>query len=93
MAGFVRQQFRIQQPLVWLERLEALVARELAPSPRKICTAARISVIVARSRPGREARRVPRRLAPEVEAGQRGYRTTSCSVPSGCELEEDRANA
>ena len=46
MAGFVRQQFRIQQPLVWLDQLEALVARELAPSARKIRTALRISTIV-----------------------------------------------
>src|SRR5712692_4571477 len=46
MAGFVRQQFRIHQPLVWLDQLEALVARELAPSPRKIRTALRLSAIV-----------------------------------------------
>lgn len=46
MAGFVRQQFRIHQPLVWLDQLEALVARELAPSPRKIRTTLRISAIV-----------------------------------------------
>lgn len=44
MAGFVRQRFRIQQPLVWLDQLEALVARELVPSPRKIRTALRIAV-------------------------------------------------
>ena len=46
MAVFVRQQFRIQQPLLWLDQLEALVARELAPSARKIRTALRISTIV-----------------------------------------------
>ena len=46
MAGFVRQQFRIHQPLVWLDQVEALVTRELAPSPRKIRTALRISAIV-----------------------------------------------
>jgi len=46
MAGFLEQQFRIQRPIVWLEQLEALVARELAPSSRKIRTALRISVIV-----------------------------------------------
>jgi uncharacterized membrane protein YccC len=46
MDGLARQQLRIAQPLVWLEQLEALVARELAPSPRKIRTALRISVIV-----------------------------------------------
>src|SRR6202167_1928770 len=46
MAGFIEQQFGIQRPLVWLDRLEALVARELAPSARKIRTALRISTIV-----------------------------------------------
>src|SRR5229473_7649969 len=46
MARFVRQQFRIHQPLVWLDQLEALVARELAPSPRKIRSTLRISAIV-----------------------------------------------
>ena len=46
MAGFVEQQFSIQQPLAWLDRLEALVAHELAPSARKIRTALRISTIV-----------------------------------------------
>jgi hypothetical protein len=46
VAGFIEQQFRIQQPLAWLDRLEALVARELAPSARKIRTALRISTIV-----------------------------------------------
>ena len=46
MAGFIEQQFGIQRPLAWLDRLEALVARELAPSARKIRTALRISTIV-----------------------------------------------
>jgi Fusaric acid resistance protein-like len=46
MAGFIEQQFAIQRPLAWLDQLEALVARELAPSPRKIRTALRISTIV-----------------------------------------------
>ncbi len=46
MAGFVEQQFGIQRPPAWLDRLEALVTRELAPSPRKIRTALRISTIV-----------------------------------------------
>jgi uncharacterized membrane protein YccC len=46
VAGFIEQQFRIQQPFVWLDQLEALVARELAPSARKIRTALRISTIV-----------------------------------------------
>src|ERR1700757_4149508 len=44
--AFVGPQFRIQQPFVWLDQLEALVARELAPSSRKIRTALRISTIV-----------------------------------------------
>jgi hypothetical protein len=46
MAGFIEQQFRIQRPLAWLDQLEALATRELAPSPRKIRTALRISTIV-----------------------------------------------
>ena len=46
MTGFVGQQFGLQRPLGWLDRLEALGARELAPNPRKIRTALRISVIV-----------------------------------------------
>ena len=41
------RQFGIQRPLAWLDRLEALVTRELAPSPRKIRTALRIATIVA----------------------------------------------
>ncbi len=46
MAGFIEQQVGIQRPLAWLDRLEAVVAHELAPSPRKIRTALRISTIV-----------------------------------------------
>ena len=46
MAGFVEQQFGIQRPFAWLDQLEALIARELAPSARKIRTALRISTIV-----------------------------------------------
>jgi hypothetical protein len=46
VAGFIEQQFGIQRPLAWLDRLEALVARELAPSSRKIRSALRISMIV-----------------------------------------------
>ena len=41
-----RATVRIQRPLAWLDRLEALVARELAPSARKIRTALRIATIV-----------------------------------------------
>jgi uncharacterized membrane protein YccC len=46
VAGFIEQQFSIRRPLAWLDRLQALVARELAPSARKIRTALRISTIV-----------------------------------------------
>ena len=46
MAGFIEQQLGIQRPLAWLDRLEALVASELAPSARKIRTALRIATIV-----------------------------------------------
>jgi uncharacterized membrane protein YccC len=46
VAGFVDQRFPIQRPLAWLDQLEALVARELAPSARKIRTALRITTIV-----------------------------------------------
>ncbi len=46
MGGFTEQQFGIHRPFAWLDRLEALVARELAPSARKIRTALRISLIV-----------------------------------------------
>jgi uncharacterized membrane protein YccC len=46
VAGFIEQQFSIQRPLAWLDRLGALVAHELAPSARKIRTALRISTIV-----------------------------------------------
>jgi uncharacterized membrane protein YccC len=46
VAGFIEQQFGIQRPLTWLDQLEALLARELAPSPRKVRTALRISTIV-----------------------------------------------
>ncbi len=46
MAGFIEQQFGIQRPVTSLDRLEALIARELAPSARKIRTALRIATIV-----------------------------------------------
>jgi Fusaric acid resistance protein family len=46
VAGFIEQQFGIQRPLAWLDRLETLVARELAPSTRKIRTALRVTTIV-----------------------------------------------
>ena len=46
MAGFIEQQFGIQRPLAWLDRLGVLVAHELAPNARKIRTALRIATIV-----------------------------------------------
>jgi uncharacterized membrane protein YccC len=46
MAGFIEQPVGSQRPFAWLDRLEALVARELAPNARKIRTALRISTIV-----------------------------------------------
>jgi uncharacterized membrane protein YccC len=46
VAGLIEHGFGIQQPLAWLDRLEALVAREFAPSARKLRTALRISTIV-----------------------------------------------
>jgi hypothetical protein len=46
VAGFIERQFGIQRPFAWLDRLDALVAHELAPSGRKIRTALRIATIV-----------------------------------------------
>jgi hypothetical protein len=46
VAGFIEQQVGIQRPLAWFDLLRALVGRELAPSPRKIRTALRVSTIV-----------------------------------------------
>jgi uncharacterized membrane protein YccC len=46
VAGFIEQRFGIEGPFAWWDRLEALVARELAPSARKIRTALRIATIV-----------------------------------------------
>jgi uncharacterized membrane protein YccC len=46
VAGFIEQQFGIRRPPAWWDRLEALVARELAPNRRKIRTALRIATIV-----------------------------------------------
>ena len=45
MSGFVKHDLRIAQPSGWLDQLERLLARELAPSPRKFRTALRISTI------------------------------------------------
>jgi uncharacterized membrane protein YccC len=46
VGGFIEQRHGIQGPFAWLDGLEALVARELAPSARKIRTAVRIATIV-----------------------------------------------
>jgi uncharacterized membrane protein YccC len=46
VAGLVEQQFAIQHPFGWLDQVEALVARELAPSSRKVRTALRIATMV-----------------------------------------------
>ena len=46
MAGISEQPFDLRRPFAWSNRLEALVARELAPSARKIRTALRIATIV-----------------------------------------------
>ena len=45
MSGFVRHDLQIAQPSGWLDQLERLLARELAPSSRKFRTALRISTI------------------------------------------------
>jgi uncharacterized membrane protein YccC len=47
VAGFIEQGFSFHRPLASLDRLEALVAHELAPSARKIRSALRIATIVA----------------------------------------------
>jgi uncharacterized membrane protein YccC len=46
VAGFIERQVGIQRPFAWLDRFEALVAHEIAPSARKIRTALRIATIV-----------------------------------------------
>ena len=45
MSGFVKHDLQMAQPSGWLDQLERLIARELAPSPRKFRTALRISTI------------------------------------------------
>jgi uncharacterized membrane protein YccC len=45
MAGFVKQNIRFPHPFEWLDRIEVLLARELAPSSRKIRTALRLATI------------------------------------------------
>jgi hypothetical protein len=45
MAAFAKQGFRIARPFEWLDELQALLARELAPSTRKLRTALRMTTI------------------------------------------------
>jgi len=45
MAGFVKQGLRFPDALGWIDQLEILLARELAPSSRKIRTAFRLTTI------------------------------------------------
>src|ERR1700690_2538360 len=45
MAGFAKPGLRLAQPTGWFDQLAALLARELAPSPRKFRTALRLTTI------------------------------------------------
>jgi predicted membrane protein len=45
MAGFVKPQLRVAHPFGWFDQLEALLARELAPSSRKLRIAFRLATI------------------------------------------------
>ena len=45
MAGLTKAEFRLPQPSVWFDQFAALLARELAPSSRKLRTALRITTI------------------------------------------------
>jgi hypothetical protein len=45
MASFVKPQLRVAQPFRWFDQIEALLARELAPSSRKLRTALRLATI------------------------------------------------
>ena len=45
MAGFVKQELGFARPFAWFDQLEALLARELAPSARKFRTAFRLTTI------------------------------------------------
>ncbi len=45
MAGLAKAEFRLPQPSVWFDQLAALLARELAPSSRKLRTALRMTTI------------------------------------------------
>src|ERR1700693_1794129 len=45
MGGFLKQELRVAPPLGWFDQLEALLARELAPTSRKFRTALRLTTI------------------------------------------------
>ena len=45
MAAFVERQLRVARPPGWFDQLEALLARELAPTSRKVRTALRLATI------------------------------------------------
>src|SRR5271163_1026978 len=45
MAGFAKSERRLAQPSAWFDQLAALLARELAPSSRKLRTALRFTTI------------------------------------------------
>ena len=45
MASFVGQGFTLPQPFAWLDRLEGLLMRELAPSWRKFRTTLRMTIV------------------------------------------------
>jgi hypothetical protein len=47
MAAFVKQGFRVPNAFGWFDKLETLLARELAPSPRKLRTALRLATMGA----------------------------------------------
>ena len=45
MAGFIKQELLLARPFGWFDQLERLLARELAPTSRKLRTALRIATI------------------------------------------------
>jgi hypothetical protein len=45
MAGFVKQGLRFPHPLGWIDEIERLLVRELAPSSRKLRTALRLTTV------------------------------------------------
>ena len=45
MAAFAKTELHVAQPLGWYDQLEALLARELAPTSRKFRTAFRLTTI------------------------------------------------